>query len=67
MTTFACAFKKNKKCLDLAYCEPRALLTTGFGLEDDTAVTLVSYRGKPVEAAWPLGAAIDALGSTEED
>ena len=55
-------------CLDLAYCH--ALLTTGFGLEDDTAVTLVkqvSYRGKPVEAAWPLGAAIDALGATEEE
>jgi len=51
-------------CLDLSYCH--ALLTSGFGLADDDAFTLVkqvSYRGKPVEAAWPLGAAIDALGA----
>ncbi len=51
-------------CMDLSYCH--ALLTTGFGLEDDTALTLVKqvrYKGEPVEAAWPLGAAINSLGS----
>ena len=51
-------------CMDLSYCH--ALLTQGFGLEDDTALTLVKqvrYRGEPVEAAWALGAAINSLGS----
>ena len=51
-------------CLDLSYCH--ALLTTGFGLEDSTALTLVKqvkYRGEPIEAAWPLGAAINSLGA----
>ena len=51
-------------CLDLTYCH--ALLTSGFGLEDETPIRLVKqvrYKGKPVEAAWPLGAAINSLGS----
>ena len=50
-------------CLDLSYCG--ALLTTGFGLAESSKVTLVKqvrYNGAPVEAAWPLGAAVDALG-----
>lgn len=53
-------------CLDLSYCH--ALLTQGFGLEDDTPLTLVKqvrYKGgEPIEAAWPLGAAINSLGAS---
>ena len=51
-------------CLDVTYCH--ALLTSGFGLEEEQEVTLVKqveYRGEGVEAAWPLGAAINSLGS----
>ena len=50
-------------CLDVVYCH--ALLTSGFGLEEAQEVTLVKqveYRGEGVEAAWPLGAAINSLG-----
>lgn len=49
-------------CLDLAF--QHALLTHGFGLGEKQGVTLVKkvqYRGREVEAAWPLGAALDAL------
>jgi len=49
-------------CLDLAY--QYQLLTHGLGLGDASPLTLVkavTYRGKPVEAAWPLGAALDAM------
>jgi apyrase len=51
-------------CLDLAY--QYQLLTHGLGLGDGAPLTLVksvSYRGKPVEAAWPLGAALDAMAA----
>ena len=49
-------------CLDLAF--QHALLTHGFGLGEKQGLTLVKkvqYRGREVEAAWPLGAALDAL------
>ena len=49
-------------CLDLAY--QYQLLTHGLGLGEGAPLTLVksvAYRGKPVEAAWPLGAALDAM------
>ena len=49
-------------CLDLAF--QHALLTHGFGLEETKPVTIVkkvSYRGKEVEAAWPLGAALNNM------
>lgn len=49
-------------CLDLAF--QHALLTHGFGLEESKPVTIVkkvSYRGKEVEAAWPLGAALNNM------
>ena len=49
-------------CLDLAF--QHALLTHGFGLEESRPVTIVkkvSYRGKEVEAAWPLGAALNNM------
>ena len=49
-------------CLDLAF--QHTLLTAGFHIPDTTPVTLVKrvkYQGKPVEAAWPLGAAINLL------
>jgi len=51
-------------CLDLAF--QHALLTHGFGLPEAQGVTLVkkvAYRGREVEAAWPLGAALDALAA----
>ena len=50
-------------CLDMAYAH--ALLTKGFKIEGATEITLVKkveYNGEAVEAAWPLGAAINALG-----
>jgi len=49
-------------CLDLAF--QHALLTHGFGLDETKPVTIVkkvSYRGKEVEAAWPLGAALNNM------
>lgn len=49
-------------CLDLAF--QHALLTHGFGLEEQRPVTIVkkvAYRGKEVEAAWPLGAALNNM------
>lgn len=50
-------------CLDLAYAH--TLLTRGFKIPDDARIHLVKrveYNGDLVEAAWPLGAAINALG-----
>jgi hypothetical protein len=40
------------------------LLAQGFGLSEEASVTLVKkvlYAGTPIEAAWPLGLAVDAL------
>mmetsp|Transcript_26624 Transcript_26624/g.36754 ORF Transcript_26624/g.36754 Transcript_26624/m.36754 type:complete len:459 (+) Transcript_26624:153-1529(+) len=50
-------------CMDLVYCH--TLLSKGFEVGPDTEMTLVkriSYNGNEIEAAWPLGAAINALG-----
>ena len=50
-------------CLDLSYAH--VLLTRGFKIPDNSTVTLVKkvqYRGELIEAAWPLGAAINLLG-----
>ncbi|KAI7844404.1 hypothetical protein COHA_001998 [Chlorella ohadii] len=50
-------------CLDLSYAH--TLLTKGFKIPDDAQITLVKrveYNGELVEAAWPLGAALNALG-----
>ena len=49
-------------CLDLAFCH--TMLTKGFQVSDSSAITLVKqieYNGSNIEAAWPLGAAIDDL------
>lgn len=49
-------------CLDLTYAY--SLLTHGFKIPKDKEVTLVkkvAYKGETVEAAWPLGAAINML------
>ncbi|CAI5475028.1 unnamed protein product [Closterium sp. Yama58-4] len=51
-------------CLDVVY--QHKLLTHGFKIDDGAELTLVkqvTYKGKDVEAAWPLGAAIDAISS----
>ncbi|KDD73355.1 GDA1/CD39 nucleoside phosphatase [Helicosporidium sp. ATCC 50920] len=50
-------------CLDLVYVH--ALLTRGFKVPEEASVTLVKkveYKREKVEAAWPLGAAINLLG-----
>jgi apyrase len=49
-------------CHDLSYAH--SLLVVGYRLDDSTEVTLVKqivYKGQNIEAAWPLGAAINAL------
>ena len=49
-------------CLDLSFCY--TLLSEGFDLPDDYDFTLVKkikYKAEEVEAAWPLGAAINLL------
>lgn len=50
-------------CLDLSYAH--TLLTRGFKIPEDAQITLVKrveYNGDLIEAAWPLGAAINVLG-----
>lgn len=50
-------------CLDLTYAH--VLLTSGFkipNVQELTLVKRVEYQGEIIEAAWPLGAAINMLG-----
>mmetsp|Transcript_22452 Transcript_22452/g.31211 ORF Transcript_22452/g.31211 Transcript_22452/m.31211 type:complete len:510 (+) Transcript_22452:58-1587(+) len=50
-------------CLDVAF--QYAILTKGFGISPDDEIQLVSkipYNGQGVEAAWPLGDALEVLG-----
>ena len=50
-------------CLDLSFCH--TVLTRGFNIHESERIKLVkrvSYNGQAVEAAWPLGAALNALG-----
>lgn len=50
-------------CLDLSYAH--TLLTHGFKIPESTTITLVKrvqYKKEQIEAAWPLGAAINLLG-----
>lgn len=52
-------------CLDLSFCH--TVLTQGFDLSETAPITLVKqvlYNGEPIEAAWPLGAAINDLSSS---
>ena len=49
-------------CMDLTFAT--ALLSVGFGKhgwEDFTLVKRIEYHGRPVEAAWPLGAALNSM------
>ncbi|GLI70304.1 hypothetical protein VaNZ11_015254 [Volvox africanus] len=51
-------------CLDLTYCD--VMLTKGFKLDPGISVTLVKqvlYNGQHIEAAWPLGAAVNDLSA----
>lgn len=49
-------------CMDLSFCHQ--LLNEGFKVPDNAEITVVKrikYKGNEVEAAWPLGAAINLL------
>ena len=49
-------------CLDLSY--QHSLITKGYKLGDGNEVTMVKqieYKGQNIEAAWPLGAAINSM------
>jgi len=49
-------------CMDLTFAH--ALLSKGFerhAWEDFTLVKRIEYDGKPVEAAWALGAALNSM------
>ena len=49
-------------CLDLSFLH--TLLTEGFKIQEGREVTLVKrvkYQSQEIEAAWPLGAAINLL------
>lgn len=49
-------------CMDLSFMH--SLLHRGFGIPDERSITLVKrilYKGNQVEAAWPLGAAINMM------
>ena len=48
--------------MDLSFCH--TLLTKGFKVKEDAKITIVKkikYKTEQVEAAWPLGAAINLL------
>ncbi|KAI8471404.1 MAG: nucleoside phosphatase GDA1/CD39 [Monoraphidium minutum] len=51
-------------CLDLSFCH--TVLTQGFDLSEGSHLNLVKqvkYNGQTIEAAWPLGAAVDELSA----
>ena len=51
-------------CLDLSFCH--SLITQGFKIAADSKITLVKriqYKDEEIEAAWPLGAAINMLNN----
>lgn len=51
-------------CLDLSFCH--SLITQGFKIAENSKITLVKriqYKNEEVEAAWPLGAAINMLNN----
>lgn len=53
-------------CLDLSFCH--TVLAQGFDLEPGSVLTLVkriAYKGRLVEASWPLGLALDTLAGSE--
>ncbi|KAF4658236.1 Ectonucleoside triphosphate diphosphohydrolase [Perkinsus chesapeaki] len=55
-------------CMDMSYIV--SLLSDGFGLKDDQAVVVANklqYGDFQLEAAWPLGAAVDRLHSDDND